>query len=1094
MLYEIFKFEILFRIKRLDTYIYFIFLFLFSIVGVDFIYGGIDLGEIKRNSPLIISKTMGALSGISMMITSLIMGVPILRDFEYEIESLIFVNPIKKRDYLIGRFLGSFVILILIFTALIFGNALGEMMPWRNQELLLPFSILTYIQPYFTIVLPILFFGATLFFITGALSKKLIVVYTQGLFTFVLFLLTRSIENRFIGAILDPFSLTTLTELTKDWTTAEINSQLIPFTNELMYSKLFWIVIGFLILAFGYKKFRFQVVSNSSKKKIITKTELNLNSAHNLPIFTTKTGLKSQCIQLIQNAWFYFISILKEVSFWAIVISAMVIILINSISLGTVYNVNSYPATHFIIEELVEMSGYFFIIVMVFYSGELIWKERSAKLHLIYDALPSNNGITLMGKFIGLAFIYMVIMIALIIAGIVFQISHGYYKFEIDVYFISFFCDLLPFLLMYTFISFFIHVLVNKKFVAYILVLTLFIITIALDQLGYNHDLYSFGGHNLGTYSQMNGYGHLLIPFLWIKVYWFVFCAFIIMISNLFLVRGTETNYKIRLKQAKQRITLSVIKIGLVIIVIFIGIGSFIFYNSNILNKRWSTSEAIKFRVGYEKTLKKFEYISQPKLVDVNINVELYPNQRNYTAEGRYILVNQSKKPIYELHIQKLIDDQVSLEYIKLNKETTLSNKYLTYDYYLYTFKEVLQPGDSLTMKFKQVFTTNGFEIGDTNTKIVHNGTFFDNKDFPTLGYDKKYELSDENKRASYNLPVRSNKANRDDSKEVVNALSGGDSDGILFEMIIGTAINQTAIAPGNLLKKWTANNRNYFHYKLDFKMINFYSIVSAEYEVKKDVWYSEKSEFKEKFVDLEIYYHKEHDYNLDRMMKAMKASFNYFTTNFSPYQYKQIRILEFPRYAEFAQSFPGTVPFSEAIGFVLDIDDEKDVDMAFYVTAHELAHQWFGMQVEAAYVKGRLMILETLSQYAAIMVLKQHYSEEKVRQFLEIQKERYLKKRRKGGKEEPSLALVENQDHVYYAKGAINMYKFQNQIGEEKVNLALKKFIKDWNTANGKLKISTGRYPTTKDLLRYFRAVTPNSLQHVVTDLFENVSPLNLK
>ena len=46
------------------------------------------------------------------------------------------------------------------------------------------------------------------------------------------------------------------------------------------------------------------------------------------------------------------------------------------------------------------------------------------------------------------------------------------------------------------------------------------------------------------------------------------------------------------------------------------------------------------------------------------------------------------------------------------------------------------------------------------------------------------------------------------------------------------------------------------------------------------------------------------------------------------------MRIMEFPRYAEFAQSFPGTVPYSEAIGFVLNIDDEKDVDMAFYVTS----------------------------------------------------------------------------------------------------------------------------------------------------------------
>jgi ABC-2 type transport system permease protein len=219
-----------------------------------------------------------------------------------------------------------------------------------------------------------------------------------------------------------------------------------------------------------------------------------------------------------------------------------------------------------------------------------------------------------------------------------------------------------------------------------------------------------------------------------------------------------------------------------------------------------------------------------------------------------------------------------------------------------------------------------------------------------------------------------------------------------------------------------------------------------------------------------------------------MKTSFDYYSTNFSPYQYQQLRIVEFPRYAEFAQSFPGTVPFSEAIGFVLDIDDEEDVDMAFYVTAHELAHQWFGMQVEAANVQGRLMILETLSQYAALMSLKQEYSEEKVQQFLELQEDKYLDGKRKEGGKEPSLALVENQDYIYYAKGAINMYAFQKQIGEDKVNLALKRFISDWNTIDGKLKMKTDSYATTLDLLGYFRDVTPESLQYLIGDLFEKV------
>ncbi|MEX1383891.1 M1 family aminopeptidase, partial [Lutibacter sp.] len=484
------------------------------------------------------------------------------------------------------------------------------------------------------------------------------------------------------------------------------------------------------------------------------------------------------------------------------------------------------------------------------------------------------------------------------------------------------------------------------------------------------------------------------------------------------------------------------------------------------------------------------EYIPQPKIVSVNLNVELYPSKRNYRAEGYYILKNTTTAPINEVHIQKMIEDDVALSNITFEGGATINKEYSKYSYSIHKLKNPLQPGDSIKMNFKQTYTTKGFSGSKSNTAIVENGTFFKNEDFPILGYAKKYELQDKEQRKEYQLPERVGKASIDDVNELQNARSGSDSDGICFEMIIGTAIDQTAIVPGELVKQWKENNRSYFQYKMNQKMINFYAIVSARYEVKKDIW-EPKSGIIKQPVELEIYYHKAHHYNLDRMMKSMKASFDYYSTNFSPYQYKQMRITEFPRYAQFAQSFPGTVPFSESIGFVLDIDDKEDVDMAFYVTAHELAHQWFGMQVEAANVQGQLMILETLSQYAAIMVLKQEYSEEKVQQFLELQKDKYVAGKERESREEPSLALVENQDYIYYAKGALNMYELQKSIGEANVNLALKRFINDWNTTNGKLKTATNRYATTKDLLRYFRDVTPDSLQYLIADLFETVKPM---
>lgn len=1091
MWYEIFKFELQYRIKRPDTYVFFLFLFLFSIVGVDFIFQGSEMGLMKKNSPLIIAKTMGAISGIFMILVSMIMGVSVLRDFEYNIESLMFSNPISKKDYLFGRFLGAFTVLFFAFTGILFGMMLGEFMPWQNPEDLLAFNGFVYIKTFLMVTLPTLFFGASLFFVTGALTRNLVVVYTQGIIMFVVFMLTKAITNEFWQAILDPFSLTTITFATKSWPLLEKSAQEIPFLGALFYNKLFWFSLGGISLIYGYKKFNFNIVKEKKSKrkqvqKLVAKST-NIAADVVIPEATKSYGFLSKWNQLKEFSWFYFINICKQASFLGIVICGMIIILINSVNLGTVYGVDSYPATYFIVEELQETSIYFFIIILVFYSGELVWKERGAKLDLIYDATPMSSFIKLIGKYIGLNLVYMVLMIALIGSGVLFQTLSGYHNYEFQVYFYGFFVEILPFLALYTCIAFFIQSAVNQKFMSIMLTIICFIINVTLGTLGVEHDLLLFGGSSLGTYSDMNGYGHFLKPYLFIKSYWLFFGLLLLIIGSLVSIRGTETNLLKRISFSKYRLSKALLKLTSFIIICFISIGSFIFYNTNLLNKYWTSSEETAFRVAYEKTLKKFEYIPQPKIVSVNLNVELYPSKRNYSAEGYYMLKNTNTTPIEEVHIQKILKDDVALNNLTFEGGATVNKEFSKYSYTIHKLKTPLQPGDSIKMNFKQSYMTKGFSGSKSNTDIVENGTFFNNEDFPTLGYSKKYELQDTKERKEYQLPKRVTKASIDDVNELQNARSGSDSDGIRFEMIIGTAKDQTAIVPGELVKQWEENNRVYFQYKMNQKMINFYAIISARYEIKKDVW-TPKSGTTKQPVELEIHHHKAHQYNLERMMKSMKASFDYYSTNFSPYQYKQMRVTEFPRYAQFAQSFPGTVPFSESIGFVLDIDDEKDVDMAFYVTAHELAHQWFGMQLEAANVQGQLMILETLSQYAATMVLKQEFSDEKVQQFLELQKDKYKEGKQRESRKEPSLALVENQDYIYYAKGAINMYELQKKIGEENVNLALKRFLEDWNTSDGKLKTETKRYATSKDLLNYFKEVIPVNKQHIIVDLFESL------
>ncbi len=1091
MWYEIFKFELKYRAKRADTYLYFALLFGYALIAVDFIFTE-NLDPVKRNAPFIIAKTMGIIAALFTMVTSMIMGVAALRDFDHHMSALMFVNPIKKGDYLLGRFLGSFVVLIFIFSSVPIGLILGDFMPWRLAEALLPFDLWRYIHPFLIVVLPNLFFTGAIFFVAGALSRKLLVVYTQGIILLMAYIFSiqwgQGQADGFIPALIDPFFYQAINRGTQFWSTTARNTQMVGLEGVLLCNRLLWIAIGWIVLGIGYYGFSFNVIRNSflkqQKKATLSNENLQNLSTIKIPEFDLEQGVKSKLIQLKYHSLFYFQTILKEVPFWAIVICGMAIIFINSINLGTTHGVDTFPVTYIIVEELQEMSIFFFLIILIFYSGELVWKERDAKVDGVYDALPVSDSIPLTGKFIGLTLAYLILIGTMIGAGILFQTVNGFYEYELGVYFMGFFVNIFPSLILLTILSFFIQVVVNHKFLGHFVVVTVVLVSmIGLRAFGFDHGLYNFGAGDMGIYSAMNGHGHFLWGYAWFTTYWMAFAIGLFLVATLLSVRGMETNLIKRIRAGRFRLTPRFCKISIDVFLIFLFSGGYIFYNTNILNDYALPSTAAKYQVAYEQTLKKYETLPQPKIVATNLKLELYPEERDYKMEGFYWLTNLAEAPIEAIHVQKIPGTKFDLAELQFSKAGIRKDTFVDFGYYIYSLTEPLLVGDSIKMNFKQNFTTNGFTEG-SNTRIVYNGTFFDNMNLPSLGYNHHIELQEERDRKQYGLLPKPTKANRDNPLALKERRKGDDSQFIDFEITIGTAGNQTALAPGTLQKKWTANDRNYFHYKMNAPMINFYPIASAEYEVLHDKWKPKNG--LDKPIELEIYYHKGHEYNLDGMMDAMKKSFDYFTKNFSPYPYEQMRIMEVPRYKNRAQSFPTLVAYSESMGFIMDVKADN-VDMPFFITAHELAHQWWGLQVAAANVKGQKTVLESLAQYSALMVLKAHYSEEKVREFLKIEEKNYLSARANAKKIEVPLTLVDDQSYIYYRKGSLNLFALQAYISEDSVNLALKRFIRDWNSFDGLRQKE--RYATTADLLEYFSAVTPDSLQYLIPQLFETVT-----
>ncbi|HET7550649.1 MAG TPA: M1 family aminopeptidase [Gemmatimonadaceae bacterium] len=419
--------------------------------------------------------------------------------------------------------------------------------------------------------------------------------------------------------------------------------------------------------------------------------------------------------------------------------------------------------------------------------------------------------------------------------------------------------------------------------------------------------------------------------------------------------------------------------------------------------------------------------------------------------------------------------------------------------YRIYALERALEPGDSLRLEFDVSFRPRGFPNSDIQTHVVSNGTTFDRSWLPAIGYQAINELSDEDARRRFGLAPRPPAPGPEDAEARQYRWELRNEDLVHLDAVVGTSVDQTAIMPGMLRRSWLEKGRRYFHYETRPTLLGA-NVVSGKYEVLEDRWIPEGGaaqaargtgdgnthqhrdstvESRSQGVALRIFHDPARNSNLDRTVRSMKASLDYYTEQFGPYPYRELSIVEIPRYGGFGRALAHTITFTE--DYFLSRVGEGELDQPFYGTAHEVAHQWWGGQARGATVRGHGFLSESLANYSAMMVVEKTYGLEAARRVYVFQMDRYFRGRADLSREVPLLD-VEDQPYIAYRKGAIAMYALRAHIGEKRVNTALRRYLEKYRDAGPP-------YPTSRDLYAELRAVTPDSLQYLLKDLFETVT-----
>ena len=1097
LFWEFFSFELKFRLKSISTYVYFglwFFLSFLSIAAEDFINVGND--KILLNGPYSTSILYILFSFFGMIVIAAIFGTSILRDFQRDTFQLVFTKPITKFAYLGGRWAGSFVTTVACFTGLIFGEAAGTLAPWADHTRIAPGHFGWYLHAFLGITVVQIFFLGSLFFAIAALTRKLFIVYLQGVVFFVVYLIanivfqaTGSLEH-FWSGIFDPVGLRLLDSVTRYWTVVEKNTLQFSWTGVFLYNRLVWSGVGLLSIAAVYLLFPLSVEALTAVSQGRRAARARDNDAEEarpvrslvakrLPVVHQVFGSGTTWSQFVSLTRLRVSNILHELPFWAILVVMLVFSLANGHFAGRRDDGQVFPVTYLMLGAVEGNATLFLYIIATLYAGELIWRERDTHFDGIHDALPSGESTDWLSKLSALAVVELILLTIVAFSGILSQTIAGYYHYELGQYFLELYVITFPQILIFGLAALFFQTVLGNKFIAHGVVIGLFILNIVLFNFGWENTLYLFGNTPPYTYSDMNGYGHFVAALFWSITYWLAVSAVLGVISIAVAVRGSEDSWSARLRLARERAP-QLIPAGVLFLLIAVGSGGWYFYNAHVLNQFLNAKARRDITAQYEREFKKYERLPQPKIIAVDANIDIFPERRSFSGTGHFVIQNKTSAPISQIHIT---NQQQSVTNVEFDRPFHIVSQSPRAMYTIYELAQPLQPGEKANMTFNVAYSSRGFRDGNERPELAYSGTFFDVGYFPTIGYNQGAELDDPRRRRDEHLPPLEEMAHRGDPYYSRLNLFSAQSDWISYRTTVSTSADQIAIAPGYPTATWSKDGRNYFSYDMgQVHMQDFFAYVSAKYSVKREVYQGAEGP-----INLEVYYDPHHPYDVDDMIASSKGGLEYYEKNYSPFQFKQFRILEYPRYRGFAQSFPNTVPYTEPGFLGRVVDPQKDIDRTYFVTAHELAHQWWGHQLIGGMVEGSNMMSESLAEYSALRVAEKKYGEAQMRKFLKHELDGYLRGRAGETRREPPLVLVQREPYVWYQKGSLVMYALSDYIGEDKLNLALHNFLMQYRYANATDNQDIP-YPDTRQFVDALRAQTPPELQYFITDAFESI------
>lgn len=950
-----------------------------------------------------------------------------------------------------------------------------------NPEMYGPFVLLNYARPFLIFLVPAVLFAAGLAFAIGAFTGRPILIF---LFPILAFLVCESFFWRWWPPDLDPGTSAFLrlidpsgfrwfrqTWLSVDRGLAVYNHQPVGYSVPFLLSRAGFALVGLLLVDLARRRVagglrRPARIRREAEPAVAPRPAEAAPSLASLGMTSRGRGIFAS---LRAVARFELQELRSQPGLYIFVPS---ILLFLYVLFRETYGYFFSPLL--LTPGTAAMEGMTFltlalVLLFLFYTVESLERERTTGIAPLVHSTPVSTGALVAGKLVANAVVLVVTLAgAFLVAALAITLQEKV-PVEIDPFLIVWGLLLTPTLVVWTAFVAALLALTRSRYATYGLGIAVAVLTVFLFARGYMSWVTNWpliGATNTGAavpWTDMGGFEIDGRALLLNRLFVLALAALFGWTAGRFLPRRDRDRLHPVLRPAERRRTvLTAVALALPPLVL----GGTLWFD---VNQGFQGETVEKKREEYwRKNLATWTGQPLPYITRVEMDVDFEPARRGFQVSGFYDLRNEKDQPLYWFPVTGGTAWE-GLSWTLDGRTVTPEDRSLLY---VFRLPKPLAPGESTRLGFRYRGTMipgiskNGGDLA-VGEFVLPSGILLTgrNPDFvPVIGWNDRIGV-DEDRRSEPRIYPPNH----------YEGVTDTDLDRSAFtqRLRITAPAEYTVNSTGVLTSDTVKAGRRTVVWESDYPL-RVFNVAAGRWAVKRG-------------PGTAVFYHPGHPYNVDSLLEALNGARRYYGSWYAPYPWRELRLNEFPAFAEYARGNATNIFFSEGTGFL--VEPIPGNDMAFAIAAHEAAHQWWGHIMAPGEGPGGIVLAEGAANFATLMLLEEMRGPQ-ARIFYATRIEANYGENRLPSTEKPLAETLELDGRpgdvtVIYDKGAWALWMLYQQMGKDAFLAGVQQFFRTYH--------GNPDHPVIEDFVAVMRPYAPdkNAFDGLIRQwFFDTVTP----